>query len=588
MSQTLWQQWTSLIATHVSQALGEPVAASEVVVPPDTKLGDFAVACFKYTKTRGTNPAALAKELVEKLDGMAVKGMAFVAAGPYVNVKLASNNVVKEVVGTVSDQKEAFGTVETNKGQTFLLEYAQLNTHKEAHVGHLRNIVIGVALDQVLQASAAQVVPMTYHGDVGAHVAKCLWWLIRSKTGQGVSLTQEQAENILQGFSATEKTAAYLGSLYSQSTKQLEAQLEWKDEVSEIQRRLEAGDAALAHLWSVTRAWCLDELNAIFARLGVKNDRQYLESEVVARGQAIVDELLAKGVAKESQGAMVVDLEDVKLGVFLVRKSDGTSLYATKDLALAELKLSEYPKASRSLILVDNRQMLYFKQLFETLRRMGMSPVPEFIGYEFVTLKTGAMSSREGNIVTYQSFEEEVKAFALKEVQARHAEWSEEKQRQVAWDLALGGIKFGMLRQDSDKVFTFDMEQALSFEGATGPYCQYAVTRLNSIVRKASLNEKKESGDENLEVIETAQKNLALKTAQLPERVGQAAKELRPSVIAQWCLEMAQEVSAFYRDVPVLSAQGEVREGRLQLVKAAQVALSNGLHLLGIPTPEEM
>jgi arginyl-tRNA synthetase len=335
----------------------------------------------------------------------------------------------------------------------------------------------------------------------------------------------------------------------------------------------------------------LDELNAIFARLGVKNDRQYLESEVVARGQVIVDELLAKGVAKESQGAMVVDLEEVKLGVFLVRKSDGTSLYATKDLALAELKLKEYPEASRSLILVDNRQMLYFKQLFETLRRMGMSPVPEFIGYEFVTLKTGAMSSREGNIVTYQSFEEEVKAFALKEVQERHAEWSEEKQRQIAWDLALGGIKFGMLRQDSDKVFTFDLEQALSFEGATGPYCQYAVTRLNSIIRKAmalGTQQSERDESENAVVIESAQKHLALKMAQLPGKVEQAAKELRPSVIAQWCLEMAQEVSAFYRDVPVLSATGVVRERRLELVRAAQIALSNGLHLLGIPTPEEM
>lgn len=588
MSQTLWQQWTATIAQYISQALGEPVDSSEVVVPPDTKLGDFAVACFKYAKTKGMNPTALAKEIVEKLQATKVEGMTFVAAGPYVNVCLESALVTQQVIGEIDRQKERYGSVSDQIGQTILLEYAQLNTHKEAHVGHLRNIVIGVALDKILSASCAKVVPVTYHGDVGAHVAKCLWWLIRFKTGQSTILSLDEAKQILAGFSETEKTAAYLGSLYTQSSRELETHPEWKDEVSTLQRSLESGDPALHHLWSVTRSWCLDELNTIFTRLGVNNHRQYLESEVVGRGQEIVDELLEKGVATESQGAMVVDLEEMKLGVFLVRKSDGTSLYATKDLALAELKLKEYPQASRSLLLVDNRQALYFKQLFETLRRMGLVPIPEFIGYEFVTLKSGAMSSREGNIVTYQRFEEEVITFALEEVSHRHEDWSSDKQKEVAWALAVGGMKFGMLRQDSDKVFIFDMEQALSFEGATGPYCQYAVTRLNAILRKAEARATVEAGEEDAQTIGVAQKCLALTMAQLPEKVALAAKELRPSVVAQWCLEMAQAVSAFYRDVPVLSAAQDQRTERLALVEAAKTALSNGLHLLGIPTPEEM
>lgn len=588
MMQTLWQQWTSEIAKQVSQVLGETVDASEVVVPPDTKLGDFAVACFKYAKMKGTNPAALAKELVEKLQASRVEGMSFVAAGPYVNVLLDASAAVKRVVTEVSASGAAFGSVAVGEARQILLEGSNPNTHKEIHVGHLRHLIFGVALHRLLKANGYRVVSMGYHGDVGAHVAKCLWFLVRERQGNVKAFSVERAEQLLASFSAAEQSSAYMGSVYTQSSRALEEQPDAKDEVSFVQQQLESHDAAWERLWMVTRDWCLAEMNAIFTRLGLQLDRQYLESEVVDRGQQIVDDLLANGVAKESQGAIIVDLEEVKLGVFLVRKSDGTSLYATKDLALAELKLKEYPDAHRSLILVDNRQMLYFKQLFETLRRIGVTPVPEFIGYEFVTLKSGAMSSREGNIVTYQSFEEEVKAFALREVQERHADWSVEKQKEVAWALALGGMKFGMLRQDSDKVFTFDLEQALSFEGATGPYCQYAITRLNSIIKKAEAGTSVEGGDEEVAVVERAQKTLVLKIAQLPEKVAQAAKELRPSVMAQWCLEMAQEVSAFYRDVPVLSAVGAVREQRLALVKAAQTALSNGLELLGIPTPEEM
>jgi arginyl-tRNA synthetase len=584
---TLWQQWTSDIAKHLSAALGETVEANEVVVPPDTKLGDFAFACFKYAKMRKVSPADLAKELTEKLQGMSVAGMTFVAAGPYVNVLLQATSIVQALNGAVQKQGEGFGGIDEGKSQTVVLEYAQPNTHKETHVGHLRNLAIGVALHRVLQAAGWHVIPASYHGDVGAHVAKCLWWLVRSKTGS-VELDASQSDALLSAFTEEEKTASYLGSLYSQSTQQLEAHPEWKDEVSEVQRKLEAHEPAWEKLWSVTREWCLLEMNAIFARLGVQIERQYLESEVVDRGQRIVDDLIAKGVAKESQGAMVVDLEDVKLGVFLVRKSDGTSLYATKDLALAELKLKEYPDANRSLILVDNRQTLYFKQLFETLRRMGLSPVPEFIGYEFVTLKSGAMSSRDGNIVTYQAFEKEVMAYAEKEVRSRHEAWASERIHEVSWALALGGMKFGMLKQDNDKVFTFDMEQALSFEGATGPYCQYAVTRLASILRKDAEGKQVEAAQEDAALVDAAQKALALKIAQLPEKVSLAAKELRPSVIAQWCLEMAQAVSAFYRDVSVLSAEGESRKVRLALVESAKIALSNGLHLLGIPTPEEM
>ncbi|MCR4316405.1 MAG: arginine--tRNA ligase, partial [Planctomycetes bacterium] len=278
------------------------------------------------------------------------------------------------------------------------------------------------------------------------------------------------------------------------------------------------------------------------------------------------------------------------------------SLYATKDLALAELKLKEYPNADRSLILVDNRQSFYFKQLFETLRMLELNPVPEFVGYEFVTLKSGAMSSREGNVVTYQDFRNEVISYSTEEVVKRHVgdRWNDGKIEHVAWCIGMAGMKFGMLRQDNDKIFTFDLEQSLSFDGDTGPYCQYAATRLASILRKAGISASRStpSGspfvrgreDEPLtrSFVHESEKALAFALAQFPVKVAQAAEELRPSVIAQWCIDVAQRVNEFYRDVNVLESEGDVKEGRLRLVAAARAALVSGFDLLEIPVPDEM
>ncbi|MEN9558155.1 MAG: arginine--tRNA ligase [Candidatus Parcubacteria bacterium] len=317
-------------------------------------------------------------------------------------------------------------------------------------------------------------------------------------------------------------------------------------------------------------------------------DRQYFESEVVDEGQRIVDDLLKKGVAKESQGAIVVDLEEKKLGVFLIRKSDGTSLYATKDLALAYLKQREYPALDRSILVVDNRQSLYFNQLFETLKQMGYPVALEHVGFEFVTLKSGAMSSREGNVVTYQSFRDEVLAKTRRETQTRHEDWPEEKRERMARAIAMAGLMFGMLRQDADRVFTFDVEQALSFEGDTGPYVQYAAVRLSSILRKAAASPEAASAEEGIAEPIAAEKALALVLAQFEDVCRRAAKELRPSIIAQWCVTAAQASNAFYRDVPVLDAPSPAREARLALVAAAHDVLVEALGLLGIPVPEEM
>lgn len=587
MAVSAWNHWTEGIAKRLSEAAGTTVQPSEIVVPPDATLGDFAFGCFRLAKERKMNPTQLALEIVEAFDGTGLDLAKATAAGPYINFKLSTGSSVKRVVRDLERAKSKLGATKTGANKQLLFEYAQPNTHKEIHVGHLRNILLGNTLIALLERVGWKVVPVSYHGDVGAHVAKCLWWFVRSRKGS-IALDGKEVRTFLSDMPVKKaEYGKYLGGLYAESTRQLEEHPEWKEEISFVQQKLESGDPVWMKLWKGTRQWSLEEMQGIFAELGVRVKRQYLESEVVMRGQEMVDDLLRKKIAKESQGAIVVDLEEKNLGVFLVRKSDGTSLYATKDLALAERKRKEYPKASRNLIMVDNRQSLYFKQLFETLRLLKIEPIPEFIGYDFVTLKSGAMSSRDGNIVTYESFRDSVLAFARQEIASRHADWSEKKIKETAWKLAMGGMKFAFLKQDADKIFTFDLEQALSFDGATGPYCQYAAVRLGSILRKAGAKPTTAKTLTDL-FSHDSEKHLALQLAIAPRIIATAATELRPNILAVWCHETAQAINDFYRDVPVLDTEGALREGRLRLAAAAKQALEQGLVLLGIEVPEEM
>ena len=505
------------------------------------------------------------------------------------NFTLKTGDAVYRVVRDIQHISDAYGEVNTGHGKRFILEYAQPNTHKEIHIGHLRNLIIGSSLCRILRCANWEVVPTSYHGDIGAHVAKCLWQLARDAS-KSVDLNVEDAEAILATIPKEKQNGKFLGAVYTRASASLEEDEKNKHEVSAVQQKLEARDPAWLKLWQETRRWSLQEMSRIFQELGVRIDRQYLESEVAERGQEMVNEMLTSGIAKQSEGAIVIDLEDKDLGIFLIRKSDGTSLYATKDIALAELKLKEYPDTARSLILVDVRQSLYFQQLFETLRRLQLIPVPEFLGHEIVTLKEGAMSSRKGNVVTYQQFRDDVLRFAREEILKRHEDWSEGQVTDTAWKIAMAGMKFDMMKIDHDKQFVFVLEEALSFEGATGPYCQYAVTRFHSILRKAAdmgMVLKTEMSFQP-SFMQPSEKRLAFALASFPRKVSRAAESLRPSLIAHWCIETCQKMNEFYRDIPVLESEDEIRRARLELVASAIVVVEKALDMLGISVPERM
>jgi|GEM_PF-128781 len=598
---------------------------------PDLSLGDLAFGCFPLSKALKKDPAGVAKELAEAIDSKlsARKGDGFIAAveasGPYLNFRFDYARLASEILDAAIREGASYGTDKSGalttvmpSADTFLetkiesfrnvvpgraithqvtniargagrivrqgaskvsgvrphvplvmVEVCSPNTHKELHVGHVRNILLGRAIAALRRAIGEQVITSSYPGDAGAHVAKSIWALEKFHKGEKVP----------------KEKGRYLAKIYTEASRYLDEHPEAKKEVEAVQQKLEAGDKKLVAIWKKTREWSLDEIKSVFAELGVPVRRFYFESEMERPGKRMVADLLKKGIAKKSQGATIVDLEDQGLGAFLIMKTDGTTLYATKDLALAKRKFTDYP-LDLSICIVDSRQTLYFKQLFAALKRAGFEKPMVHLPFEFVTLKEGAMSSRAGNVVTYEDLRDEMVAKTMAETGKRHKGWSKAKIEATAKGIAIGAMAVGMLKQDTDRQIVFDMDEALAFEGFTGPYLQYSLARIKGIAKKAGRNRAKVASA--AEFAASEERALIMDLARYPELVRRAAREYKPSLLVSHLFETAKHFAEFYERVPVLKAPPEQRAARLKLVKAVGAALESGFIILGIPAIGEM
>lgn len=544
---------------------------ADLATPPDEKMGEVAFPCFALAKATKRNPAELASEIAAKLEPKGFVARA-VAAGPFVNFTLDAKALGDAVLGEIAAQKDGYGTLlrqgSGGRGTRVLVEFANPNTHKEVHVGHLRNFFVGQAVVNLLKAAGQEVIPASYVNDLGTHVAKTLWMMKKSGESPG-----------------KEDRIAFMGRMYTAAVREEEADPEGvRKEVSAIHRDLEELKGPYVGLWKKSRKWSLDGLNAIFKELGLTIDKTYYESELIDETKRIVEDLRHRSIAVQSEGAVIVDLSPEKLGVNLLVKSDGTLLYNAKDLALAYRKDDDY-HADRSLYVVDGRQSLALKQLFATLKRAGFQKELGHVSYEFITLKEGAMSSRKGNIIRYEALRDEMLAIARAETARRHQDWSAKKVEKVARAVAFAAIRFGVLKQDLDKAITFDMQEALSFDGFTGPYLLYTCARAKSLLKKAGRAKRSASGSA---LTHPSERALLMRLARFPELVHEAAATVHPSGVAQYLFDLAQSFAAFYEAVNVLASEGDAKRSRLALVDAVRQTLENGLGLLGIGTVEEM
>lgn len=541
-----------------------------------------------------------AQEIAEQIRAeiRSVPGISHIeAVKGYLNLYFTTSEYARRVVDEVLASRADFGRG-APKAERVMVEYAQPNTHHSFHIGHARNTILGEVLARLTEFAGFDTIRASYPGDLGLGVITVLWMYDRFYKGQEPEGVHERGQWLLKLYVEANKLLEKKENETPEQASQREA---YEAERREMYRKWDAGDPYIRELWRVTREWSLEELRAILEMLDVNMDVWFFESEADEPSKAIVEELIQKGIADDErpQGGAVIVKIDEKLGLTkekyrtnVLLRSDGTTLYLTKDLALAKIKFEQY-HVDRSIYVVDVRQSLHLQQAFAILRLWGFPQAEKcyHLGYGFVSLPEGAMSARRGRVVLFKDVYDE----AIKRVLAVESERSgnipEEERLQIAEQIGLGALIYSMLAVDNNKDIVFDINEALSFDGRTGPYIQNAHVRANSILKKS----KGEGSKSNLQPatfdFELTKHEIELieQISRFPNTVQQAANEYRPLVMAAYAYELANAFHSFYHAVPVLQNEDEnIRNARLRLVAAAKQTLANALRLLDIKAPEVM
>lgn len=461
--------------------------------------------------------------------------------------------------------------------EKMIVEFSQPNTHKALHIGHLRNAVYGDAICNILESAGHDIVRATYPGDMGAHIAKALWYIKK--------------------FKATEvpkkPSPDWLGQIYAESDQYVKSlneteQAELKKEIGKVYLELENQTGDYYSLYKETREWSLQQMRDVYAWLGIKFDVWFFESECDVPSRKLVQQKYKEGFFELNQGAIGLDLNKYELGFAMYLRTDGTGLYLTKDLELIRKKFED-TAITRSIYIVDARQKLHFQQLFKTAELMGYPQAAKslHLAYESVTDPEGApFSSRSLNGVSLEELRVSIRKQVIQQyLEPLKTEWPEEKVNELADQVVLGAIKYGLLKVDPNRIIQFILEDWIKLDGETGPYLQYAHARCMSILKKVG------EAPEGLtpKLTESAEKEVVLHLEKFNVALLQAANEYRPSVLCAYLYDLAKLFNRFYRECPIKNTEDEaVRNSRLAITAVVQFTLKKGLKTLGIPAPERM
>ncbi|RPI95124.1 MAG: arginine--tRNA ligase [Chloroflexi bacterium] len=510
----------------------------------------------------------------------------------YLNLYFTTSEYARRVVDEVLASRADFGRGAA-KTERVMVEYSQPNTHHSIHIGHARTTLLGESLARIVQFAGFDTIRATYPGDIGLGVITILWAYDKFYKGQEPEGVHERGQWLLKIYA---EATALLEPKENETPEDKAKREAYDAERREMYRKWDAHDPYVRDLWQVTREWSLEEFRDILRMLDVNMDVWFFESEVDEPSKAIVEELIQRGIAEDErpQGPVIVKIDE-KLGLtkekyrtMVILRSDGTSLYSTKDLALAKQKFEQY-HVDRSIYVVDFRQSLHFQQVFKILELWGFPQAAKcyHLSYGYITLPEGAMSARRGRVVLFKDVADE----AVKRVLAVESEKSgnipEAEREEIATQIGLGALTYSILSVDNHKDIVFNIDEALSFDGRTGPYIQNAHVRANSILKKAKLEGSKsvafdyELNKHEIELIE--------QISGFPNAVQQAANEYRPLVMAAYAYDLANAFHSFYHAVPVLQSEEEdIKKARLRLVAAAKQTIANALRLLDIKAPEVM
>ncbi|HFI0507225.1 TPA: arginine--tRNA ligase [Streptococcus suis] len=533
--------------------------------PKSSEMGDIAFPAFSLAKVERKAPQAIAADIVEKLDTTGFEKV--VATGPYVNFFLDKAAISHQVLTDVITEKDQYGKLNIGQGRNVTIDMSSPNIAKPFSVGHLRSTVIGDALANIHEKLGYNPIRINHLGDWGKQfgmliVAYKLW-------GDKAAVEADPISELLK--------------LYVRINAEAEEKPELDEEARQWFKKLEDGDQEALELWQWFRDESLVEFNRIYDKLDVTFDSYNGEAfynDKMDEGIQILEE---KGLLQESKGAKIVDLESYNLPPALIMKTDGATLYITRDMATAMYRKRTYDFV-KSIYVVGQEQINHFKQLKAVLKEMDFdwSDDMTHITFGLVTKDKKKLSTRKGNIILLEPTLDEAISRALTQIEAKNPDL--ENKEEVAHAVGVGAVKFYDLKTDRDNGYDFDLEAMVSFEGETGPYVQYAYARIQSILRKANFipsaeNDYKLADAESWEIIKHIQN-----FSNVVERAGD---KFDPSLIAKYAINLAQAFNKYYAHTRILD-ESPKRDSRLALAYTTGVVLKEALRLLGVKAPEKM
>ena len=584
------EQFTSEVIASVKKVL-EEMGVSDVAfqteIPPND-AADLAVPCFQMSKVLRKAPAMIAEEIASKIQPAGTIA-SVVAVNGYLNFKMDERSLIEGTVRTILESEGCYGSW-PSKGVRVNVEHTSTNPTGPIHVGRARNPVIGDTLARALSMYGYDVSTEYYVNDVGKQVVILTW---------GVNnLTEEQAneerdkwakEHEKEGqVEDRDKTDHKWVAYYRIANRMMENDPAVKEEISDMLRRFEAGDQEVIDTVRVTAEGMLNGLRETLGNIGVTLDTYTWESRFIADGSArdVVERIKQSDKAgQEENGAWFVDLKDYgihgKNTKFTFTRSDGTTLYTTRDIAY---HLDKFKRADRLIDVLGEDQKLGSKQLCSVLDILGCERMPEPMFYSFVSLPEGKMSTRRGVVVYLDDLIDEAVARAYDEIKQRRTDISEEKMREIAKAVGIGAIRYNIVRVQPEKQFVFTWSDALNFDGNSGPFVQYAHARACSMLKKAGEFQKIVDPSK---LVDASEVKLVKVLSKLPEIIKSAAEDRRIHLLPAYAHEVASAFNQFYASVPVLNA-GDAKDARVTLVDCTRIVLQNVLRTMGIAAPEEM
>ncbi|WP_201756869.1 arginine--tRNA ligase [Isachenkonia alkalipeptolytica] len=547
-------------------SLGEIEGMLEV--PPDREMGDYAFPCFRLAKTLRKAPNMIAEDLKKGME--LPEGFQRVEAkGPYLNFFIDKKQLILSILNSVTHQKDAYGKRNLGQGKTVCIDFSAPNIAKPFHVGHLRSTVIGNALYRIYEALGYNCEGINHLGDWGTQFGKVI--VAYRNWGSEKAVKENPIETLL--------------DLYVKFHEEAEDHPELEDQARNWFTRMEQGDREAYNLWKWFSSETIQELKKIYKTLNVKFDHYTGESFYNDKMDGVIKELQEKNLLKESKGAHLVDLEEFNMPPCLVMKKDGSTLYATRDIAAAIYRKKTFD-FEKCLYVTDYSQNLHFAQWMKVIDLMGYEWAKdlEHIPFGRVTHEGKKIQTRKGNVVLLQDVLDE----AINRVQGIIEEKNPEleNKEKVARDIGVGAIIFNDLSHSRIKDVSFSWETAFNFEGETGPYVQYTHARAASILRKANMEI---SSNINWQILEEkTSMDVLMRIHGFSQAIIQAKDKNEPSIVTRYVVNLAQEFNKFYNECPILNQEEEIKEARLALVSITKQTIKNALYILGIEAPEKM